>query len=59
MSPSRTPRSSSRAWFCAARMRCTQKVHFSMTPFSRTVTSGLSSKCSGSGQLSHSPPGSA
>src|SRR5256886_5498406 len=48
-----TLRSSRRARFWAPRMRCTQKVHFSITPFSRTVTSGLSSMLSGSGQLSH------
>src|SRR5690348_12104650 len=41
-----------------AAVRCTQNVHFSITPFARTVTSGLSSMLSGSGQLSHSPPGS-
>src|SRR5439155_1648417 len=45
--------------FCVQRIRGTQKVHFSITPFSRTVTSGLSSMLSGSGQLSHSPPCSA
>ena len=49
-SPSRIGRSSSRAWFCAPRMRWTQKVHFSITPRARTVTSGLSWRWSGSGQ---------
>ena len=39
-SPSWTLRSPSRASPSAKRMRCTQKVHFSMTPFERTVTSG-------------------
>ena len=29
-------------------MRCTQNVHFSITPFSRTVTSGFSCQFSGS-----------
>src|SRR5205807_9312466 len=57
--PSRTLRSSRRARFWAPRMRCTQKVHFSITPFSRTVTSGLRSMLSGSDQLSHSLPLSA
>ena len=33
----------------ASRIRCTQKVHFSITPFPRTVTSGLSCQLSGSG----------
>ncbi len=32
----------------ASWMRCTQKVHFSITPFSRTVTSGFSCQLSGS-----------
>ena len=35
-------RCSTAARFSASRMRCTQKVHFSMTPLPRTVTSGLS-----------------
>ena len=32
----------------ASMMRCTQNVHFSMTPLLRTVTSGFSARCSGS-----------
>jgi hypothetical protein len=39
------------AWPSAARMRCTQNVHFSMTPTVRTETSGLSCRWSGFGQL--------
>src|ERR1044072_9373312 len=42
-------RCSSAARFSASRMRCTLKVHFSITPFPRTVTSGLSCQLSGSG----------
>src|SRR5206468_10780751 len=49
-SPSLSPRFSASAWISADLMRCTQKVHFSVTPTSRTETSGLSCKCSG---LSH------
>ena len=30
-------------------MRCTQNVHFSMTPLARTITSGFSARFSGSG----------
>src|SRR5262249_43085895 len=36
-------RPSRRARCSASRMRCTQKVHFSITPLPRTVTSGFSS----------------
>jgi hypothetical protein len=49
-SPSPTGRPSWLAWFSPAWMRCTQKVHFSITPRDRTVTSGLS--CSWSGRSS-------
>src|SRR4029079_8081054 len=49
--PSRTLRFSSFAASFARRMRCTQNVHFSITPLSRTVTSGLSCQLSGSGNL--------
>ena len=38
---SRNSRPSRLATWVALRMRCTQKVHFSMTPRGRTVTSGL------------------
>ena len=46
-SPSRTSRPSSLASIFARLIRWTQKVHFSITPFSRTVTSGLSCRFSG------------
>ena len=49
-SPSASGRSASRAVCWAARIRWTQKVHFSMTPRARTVTSGLSWRLSGSGK---------
>ena len=49
-SPSWSGRPSSRAWFCAPRIRWMQKVHFSITPRARTVTSGLSCRLSGAGQ---------
>jgi hypothetical protein len=41
ISPSRICRSSSLAAMRAWLMRCTQYVHFSMTPRLRTVTSGF------------------
>ena len=47
ISPSATGRPSRLAVCSAARMRCTQKVHFSMTPLERTVTSGFSCQSSG------------
>ena len=51
-SPSRTlRRSSSLALSLAIRIRWMQKVHFSMTPWPRTVTSGFKPKPVGSGQL--------
>jgi hypothetical protein len=40
-SPSRTARPASAASIWARRIRWTQKVHFSITPRSRTVTSGF------------------
>ena len=49
-SPSRTSRSSNLALSLAALIRCTQKEHFSMTPFCRTVTSGFSCQFKGSGR---------
>ena len=41
ISPSAIGRCSRRATISASRMRCTQYVHFSMTPRARTVTSGF------------------
>ena len=41
ISPSAIGRFSLRALIRTASMRCTQKVHFSITPRARTVTSGL------------------
>jgi hypothetical protein len=41
ISPSRIDRSSSFASCLARLIRCTQYVHFSMTPRLRTVTSGF------------------
>ena len=41
ISPSRTGRFSFSAVILTSLMRCTQNVHFSMTPRERTVTSGL------------------
>src|SRR5262245_25670122 len=49
-SPSFSSRSSALAAIVADLIRCTQNVHFSMTPTSRSDTSGLSCRCSG---LSH------
>ena len=49
MSPSFTSTRRTRASFWAKRMRCTQNVHFSITPPLRTVTSGLSCRSSGAG----------
>ena len=49
-SPSRTVRPSVRAFDFASVRRCTQKVHFSMTPLLRTVTSGFNCCSSGLGQ---------
>ena len=46
---SRKARPSFLATCSALRMRCTQKVHFSITPLERTVTSGLSCMLSGAG----------
>ena len=43
ISPSRIGRASFRASIRARLMRCTQYVHFSMTPRERTVTSGFAS----------------
>jgi molybdopterin-containing oxidoreductase family membrane subunit len=44
ISPSRIGRPSASAWPRTYSMRCTQYVHFSITPRERTVTSGL--RCS-------------
>src|SRR5690242_15844068 len=52
MSPSLSGRFSSRALPLPSRMRCTQNVHFSITPLERTVTSGLSCQFRGSGNAS-------
>ena len=49
ISPSRTGRPSSLAFPLPSRMRWMHIVHFSITPFERTVTSGLSCQLSGSG----------
>ena len=43
IAPSVSTMPRTRASFSANRMRETQKVHFSITPLVRTVTSGLSS----------------
>jgi hypothetical protein len=51
-SPSRMVRPSSLAVWRAAWMRWTQNVHFSITPWPRTVTSGFSMSRMGSGQFS-------
>ena len=51
-SPSRISRPSAAARLPASRMRCTQNVHFSMTPLSRTVTSGLNCQFKGLSTLS-------
>ena len=45
--PSTSSRFSALASLLATLMRCTQNVHFSITPTSRTETSGLSCSCSG------------
>ena len=49
-SPSFRSRFSPSAWISAARMRCTQNVHFSMMPTLRTETSGFSCRCRGFSQ---------
>jgi len=49
ISPSRSCRSSVFAFSSANWIRCTQNVHFSITPAPRTVTSGLSCRFSGAG----------
>ena len=50
MSPSFNSRSSAFAAMVVALMRCTQNVHFSITPTSRSETSGFNCRCRG---LSH------
>src|SRR5262249_47858303 len=50
ISPSLISRFSASASILTALIRCTQKVHFSMTPTSRTDTSGLSCRWSGLSQ---------
>ena len=52
ISPAATARPSPLASRRADWMRCTQNVHFSITPWPRTVTSGLSPRPIGSGQRS-------
>src|SRR4029434_11230023 len=47
ISPSPSLRSSALAWIVAALIRCTQNVHLSITPTSRSETSGLSCRWSG------------
>src|SRR5206468_10772070 len=48
-SPSSSSRLAAFASISTALMRCTQKVHFSITPTSRTETSGFSCRWSGLG----------
>ena len=50
-SPSFSSRFSASACCSVALMRCTQNVHFSITPTSRTETSGLSCRWSGLSQI--------